>query len=162
VAVEKLVSQAIGAFEVQAQSRTISLKTYIPADLPNLYADEKRLGQVLRNLLGNALAHTPPGGEVSLQAQVQGDDIELTVKDTGSGVEAEQLPYIFERFYRTDNSRTRATGGAGLGLAIVKQLVELQGGRVWAESRAGEGLSVFIALPKFDAGKLSLETAPRS
>ena len=116
-------------------------------DLPVVVADPERVGQVLRNLLSNALHHTPPEGRIVIEAQAVPEGIEVAVRDTGSGIAPDQAPYVFERFYRADPSRNRATGGAGLGLAIVKQLVEAHGGRVWLESTPGEGTTVRFTLP---------------
>ncbi|MFN7930814.1 MAG: ATP-binding protein [Blastocatellia bacterium] len=142
-----IVEQAVSAFAAQAASKGIALQTAIPADLPALYADAERCGQILRNLLANALVHTPDGGRFEIRAQAANAQVEISVTDSGTGIAPEHLPNIFERFYRADSSRTRATGGAGLGLAIVKQLVEAQGGRVWAESEAGKFTTILVALP---------------
>jgi signal transduction histidine kinase len=90
---------------------------------------------------------TPSGGQISLTARLNGSWVCLKVSDSGPGVAPEQLPFVFERFYRADPSRARATGGAGLGLAIVKQLVEAHGGRVWAENRSGTGSVFGFTLP---------------
>ena len=111
-----------------------------------MYADARRLAQILRNLLGNALTHTPPGGTIRLRGRSVGRDVEVTVEDSGPGIAAEHLPFLFERFYRTDASRTRSTGGAGLGLAIVKQLAAAQGGRVWVDSEPGRGSTFGFSL----------------
>ncbi|QLQ08769.1 MAG: sensor histidine kinase [Anaerolineae bacterium] len=97
------------------------------------------MSQVLRNLLDNAITHTPPGGQITVTARQSGTYVEVSVHDTGSGISYEHLPYVFDRFYRADPSRARATGGAGLGLAIVKQLVEAHGGRAWVRSTVGQG-----------------------
>jgi signal transduction histidine kinase len=102
---------------------------------------------VLRNLFNNALEFTPPGGQVGLTVRLDGTWVCLEVSDSGPGIAPELLPFIFERFYRADPSRTRATGGAGLGLAIVKQLVEAQGGRVWVKSTPGTGSWFGFTLP---------------
>jgi signal transduction histidine kinase len=110
---------------------------------------------VLRNLLDNGLTHTPPGGKITVAAHdacpepSRRDDqwVEVSVRDTGAGIAAEDLPYVFERFYRADKSRSRATGGAGLGLAIARSLVEAHGGRIWVESTEGEGCTFTLTLP---------------
>jgi histidine kinase len=116
----------------------VTLKTHLPADMPEVRADGDRLLQVLTNLLGNALRHTPQGGTVTLTAGPRSGEMLIRVMDTGSGIPAEHLPHIFERFYRVDASRSRPGGGSGIGLTISRHLVEAQGGRIWAES-AGEG-----------------------
>jgi signal transduction histidine kinase len=109
--------------------------------------DPDRIEQVLRNLLTNALHYTPEGGRVTVSVVPDGGSITVAVTDTGPGIPPENLPRLFDRFYRVDRSRTRSTGGSGLGLAIVKQLVEAQGGRVWATSQAGKGSTFLFRLP---------------
>jgi signal transduction histidine kinase len=110
-------------------------------------ADATRVGQVLRNLLANAATHTPAGGRIEVAARAADGVVTVSVRDTGPGIAAEHLPRVFERFYRADPSRARATGGAGLGLAIVKGIVEAHGGTVAAASPPGEGLTVRFTLP---------------
>jgi signal transduction histidine kinase len=114
--------------------------------LPAL-ADARRLRQVLRNLLRNALAHTPPGGRVQVLAEARGREVRIVVRDTGRGIPAAHLPLVWERFHRVDPARDRAGGGRGLGLAIVKQFVEGMGGRVAASSVEGEGSTFEVWLP---------------
>lgn len=120
-------------------------------ELPQVDGDPERLRQILRNLLENALRHTPPEGSVELTGQAAGGWVDLRIRDTGPGIDPEHLPHLFDRFYRADPSRERATGGAGLGLAIVKQLVEAHGGRVSAESRPGAGTTFTVRLPAAQA-----------
>jgi histidine kinase len=109
------------------------------SDLPLVLADEDRIIQVLMNLLANALAYTPPGGEVILSAVRIGKEVQLSIKDNGAGIPLESLPHIFDRFYRVDKSRSRAAGGgSGIGLTIARAFVEAHAGRIWVES-AGEG-----------------------
>ena len=152
-----VINQAVNALRAQAASKQLTLKVNTPLDLPFAQADDERVAQVLRNLLINAITHTPPGGQIEISAQTFDSQIEITVSDNGSGIAPEHLPFIFERFYRADESRTRSTGGAGLGLAIVKQLVEAQGGHVRAESNAGTGSSFVVTLPRCDIAKLPME-----
>ncbi len=121
------------------ENKEVHLTPSLPADLPSVLADEDRLIQVLTNLLGNALHHTPAAGTVTVSAMLVNGEVQVSVKDTGVGIPARNLPHIFDRFYRADPSRSRASGGgSGIGLTIAKALVEAQGGRIWAES-AGEG-----------------------
>jgi signal transduction histidine kinase len=101
---------------------------------------------VLGNLVSNALRYTPARGKVTLGAQSAGSEVIITVKDNGSGIPADELPYIFDRFHRGDKSRHSDNGESGLGLAIVKALVESHGGRVWAESKPGEGTRISFSL----------------
>jgi signal transduction histidine kinase len=143
------IDLAVSSLRPQASGRGVTLKADVPADLPLAYADPERVGQILRNLLNNALTHTPAGGVIEIRAETKGDEIEVTVRDTGEGIEPEHLNNIFERFYRTDQSRERATGGAGLGLAIVKQFVSLHGGHIVATSTVGEGSAFVFTLPVF-------------
>jgi signal transduction histidine kinase len=125
-----------------AEEKEIRLELDVPAQLPPAWGNADRLQQVLINLLDNALRHTGAGGKVAVTAKVQGEELAVSVHDTGPGIPPEELPYIFERFYKVEKARTRTTAGTGIGLAIVKGLVEAHGGRVWVESTPGKG-SVF-------------------
>jgi signal transduction histidine kinase len=147
VALADVVERAVGAFGSRAQAEGVPLQVDLPDDLPLVDVDPQRIGQVLRNLLDNGLTHTPPGGQISVTVCVRASWIEVRVSDTGSGIAAEDLPHVFERFYRADRSRSRATGGAGLGLAIAKQLVEAHGGRIEVESQVGHGTQFTFTLP---------------
>lgn len=110
--------------------------------------DPWRFAQVLNNVLDNALRHTPEGGRVELTTQLAENRIQLSVKDSGEGVPPEEAAHLFDRFYRVDKSRARKDGGSGLGLAIAKSIVEMHGGKIWAESETGKGLRVLIDLPR--------------
>jgi signal transduction histidine kinase len=112
-------------------------------------ADPDRLTQVVRNLVRNAVNHTDSGDTIRLAARVRGDDVEFSVSDTGPGIPEEELDRIFERFHRTDDSRRRDVGGSGLGLPIARAIVEAHGGRIWAESRPGEGATIRFTLPGY-------------
>jgi len=163
VALANLVDRAIEAIRPRAEAKGVTLLIDLPEDLPFVDVDPRRISQVLRNLLDNGLAHTPPGGEIAVAARVacpepagvlslsngrgSGQWVEVSVRDTGTGIAAEDLPHVFERFYRADKSRSRATGGAGLGLTIARQLVEAHGGRIWVESVKGEGSVFSFTLP---------------
>lgn len=144
----ELVQRRVSQAEVIAQGKNISLKTDITERLPEIEADGRRVEQVVANLLDNALNHTPQGGTVTIAVSPDKDGILVSVSDTGEGIPPEHLPYIFERFYRVDDARSRKTGGAGLGLAIAKQMVELHGGRIWVESEAGKGSKFSFAMPR--------------
>ena len=102
---------------------------------------------MLRNLLQNTFTHTPPRGEIAIRATTVDSMVVLEVRDTGQGIAAEHVPYVFDRFYRADRSRSRATGGAGLGLAIVKQLVQAHGGEVRVTSTPGVGTTFTFTIP---------------
>jgi signal transduction histidine kinase len=107
--------------------------------------DQDRLSQILDNLIGNAQKYSGSGGAITVSVQVDGGSARLTVADTGPGISQDELPHLFERFYRGD--RTSATSGLGLGLYIVRMLIEAHGGRVWAESEPGEGTRIQVELP---------------
>jgi two-component system phosphate regulon sensor histidine kinase PhoR len=124
------------------RERNLSLVYSSAAGLPRAMADRDRLAQVLSNLIRNAVNHTPDGGIISVEARAAGDQVAITVSDTGIGMEPNDLSRIFDRFYRTDQSRTRDTGGSGLGLAIVRDLLTAMGASIHAESTPGQG-SVF-------------------
>jgi two-component system phosphate regulon sensor histidine kinase PhoR len=115
--------------------------------LPSIEADASRLQEVLYNLLDNAVKYSREGGEIRLRAEPRGKEIALSVSDNGIGINKEDLPRIFERFYRADKSRSADNGGTGLGLAIVKHIVQLHGGRVEAESEVGRGTTLHVLLP---------------
>jgi histidine kinase len=133
----------------QFDEKGVALSLSLPPELPPVLADEDRLTQVLTNLLGNALAYTPAGGEVSVSAQRAGGEVWVSIKDSGVGIPAEHLAHIFDRFYRVDASRSRgAGGGSGIGLTIARRLVEAHGGRIWAESEGeGKGSVFTFTLP---------------
>ena len=142
-----IVEQAIAILRPRADAKGITLMTELPAVLPLVDVDPTRVGQVLRNLLNNAVAHTPSGGEITVSARVLDQEVAVSVHDTGSGIAPEHLPYVFDRFYRADKSRARQTGGAGLGLAIAKQLVVAHGGSISVESVAGQSSTFAFTLP---------------
>ncbi|HEV8637483.1 MAG TPA: ATP-binding protein [Chloroflexota bacterium] len=129
------------------RERRVTVVTAVAPDLPPALADRRRVVQVLANLVRNALRHTPEGGLVALRAERRDDRAWVAVEDTGVGIPPERLPHVFERFYRGDDARDRASGGAGLGLAIVRELVEAMGGDVAAESTVGQGSRFSFRLP---------------
>jgi signal transduction histidine kinase len=128
------------------ESGKVELIADIPANLPCALVDEGRLEQIVRNLLRNAIRHTPPGGVVVLSAAAEPDAIIVQVKDTGEGIAPADLPHIFERFYRATSARERDSSGAGIGLALVKELAEAMGGSVTAASAPGQGACVSVRL----------------
>lgn len=144
-----LASEAIDRITPLAATKGIHLRSQVPAELPPLNIDAERLGQALFNLLENAVRHTPAGGTIEITAQRHGEHLHLIVQDNGTGIPAEHLPHIFERFYRADRARNPAEGRAGLGLSIVKSIVEAHGGVVKAESEGmpGKGSAFTISLP---------------
>lgn len=150
VDIREVIDKAVMSLKPQAREKEVSLRVEIPTELPWVKADPERLGQVLRNLVKNAIINTPPGGEITIFARAVDMQVEVSVQDNGMGIAAEHLPYVFERFYRADQSRARSTGGAGLGLAIVKQLVEAQGGKVAIDSQIDAGTRVSFTSPIAD------------
>jgi two-component system OmpR family sensor kinase/two-component system sensor histidine kinase BaeS len=151
--VRQLLTDVRDSFACRAGDAGVALVLDVPDALPPLAGDPQRLGQVLGNLLANALRHTPAGGQVTLTAALDPDDpvpshVLLRVADNGQGIPAEDLPRIFDRFWRGDPARSHGAGaGSGLGLAIAKGLVEAHGGGIWAESRVGEGTTISLGLP---------------
>jgi signal transduction histidine kinase len=142
-----LAQAAVSQFQAQAEAAGVALNVETASGMPTLLLDHQRIGQVLSNLLSNALRHTPRGGRVVCRVVGDRERVEFRVEDTGSGIPPEALPHIFERFYRADGSRARAEGGTGLGLTIAKQLVEAHGGRISARSEPGRGTAVVFSLP---------------
>ncbi len=148
VSVSDLVEADVARLGFQFEEKGVALVTDVPPDLPPVQADEDRIGQVLLNLVGNALQYTPAGGQVWVTARRQGSEIRISVRDTGVGIAPEHLSLIFSRFYRVDKSRARAGGGSGIGLTIARHLVEAHGGRIWAESPGlGQGSIFSFTLP---------------
>ncbi|MGD8623709.1 MAG: ATP-binding protein [Anaerolineae bacterium] len=143
VPVARLVEATADRLGRQFEEKGVALAVEVPSDLPPVLADEDRIGQVLLNLVGNALQYTPAGGRVWVRASREGDAVRLVVEDTGVGISAEHLPHIFERFYRVDKSRARAGGGSGIGLTIAKYLVEAHGGQMRGTSAGPDQGSTF-------------------
>jgi signal transduction histidine kinase len=131
----------------QAERASVSLSAVLPPDLPLVLGDISLIERVLSNLIENALAFTPAGGTVRVGLAAGEGSVRVSVADTGSGISAEDLPHIFDRFYRADKSRDRASGGAGLGLAIAKQIVELHASPLEVESEPGRGALFTFSLP---------------
>ena len=150
VSITELLEHAAAAHAPGAANSNIELKTELAADLPLLEADPDRLARVFGNLLDNALAHTPAGGIVTLSAKQNGNGggLRISISDTGPGIAAEDLPHVFQRFYRADKSRHRDGNGSGLGLAISKSIVNAHKGKIWAENLPGMGTRFVIELPQ--------------
>ena len=144
----ELVSGVVDRLALQFSDKDVILRTTLSPGLPEVRADAARIIQVLVNILGNALQYTPEGGEVQLTVERRGDEVQFLVQDTGRGIPPADLPHIFERFYRVDKSRARASGGSGIGLTISKHIVEAHGGRIWAASEGpGQGSAFGFTLP---------------
>ena len=143
----ELVDVAVKGMSIAAREKGIRLAVKAETNGMNLVADRNRVTQVLSNLLSNALRHTPVGGRISVRVRSEDGWVHFGISDTGEGIAAEDIPHVFDRFYRADKSRSRRGGGSGLGLAIAKQLVEAHGGRIWVESERGKGSTFHFTLP---------------
>ena len=139
-----ILRNAAERLEQQAERAGVTLRV---ADAPVILvsADAERIEQVILNVIHNAIKFTPPGGLIDCRAVARDTHVAVSVRDTGVGISAANLPRIFERFYKTD--RSRAGGGTGLGLAIARHVVELHGGHIWAESVEGQGTTIIFTLP---------------
>lgn len=143
-----VIRQTSTRLSPQFEEKGVDLTVEIQPNLPVVYADEDRISQVLLNLMGNALQYTPAGGTVFVSTETHDGEVRVCIKDTGIGVTSEHLPYLFDRFYRVDKSRSRAGGGSGIGLTITRHLVEAHGGRIWAASDGpGQGSTFGFSLP---------------
>ena len=147
VRVKELFNNLIHDWKEKFAAKNLKVVVDLPPDLQTIRADETRVQEVLYNLLENAVKYSREGGEIRLQAARRGSEIVLNVSDDGIGISRDQLPRIFERFYRADKARSREHGGTGLGLAIAKHIAQLHGGRIEAESELGRGTTIRMFLP---------------
>jgi signal transduction histidine kinase len=146
--VAEIVRRALAAAQPPAEAKGLTIEAKLPEGQAIAEVAPERIGQVLRNLLSNAITHTSGAGHITVDLKDDGDALHIGVADTGDGIPPEDLPYVFERFYRADPSRVRATGGAGLGLTIARRLVEAHGGIIGVESEVGKGSRFTFTLPK--------------
>ncbi|MHB0914362.1 MAG: sensor histidine kinase [Thermoleophilia bacterium] len=152
--VAPLVERVTARLRPQFDLKRVALDTGIdPA--ASVLADADKLEQVMINLLDNALLYTDPGGSVTISATPRGASTEISVRDTGRGIPSQDLPYVFERFYRSDKSRSRDSGGSGIGLTIVKSYVEALGGAITIDSAEGEGTAMLVSLPAAESKETS-------
>jgi signal transduction histidine kinase len=142
-----LVSDTIESMKELAHQRGVTLQGHVEEGVDPALFDVQRVSRVIINLIGNALRHTPQGGKVEIRARRSSGQVHVEVSDTGEGIRPEDLPHVFDRFYRSEKSRSRSTGGAGLGLAIAKGLVEAHGGCIEANSEPVEGTCFRFTLP---------------
>jgi signal transduction histidine kinase len=145
-----LISDTLESFSELATRQAVALEGQVEPGVDLVYMDTQRIGRVLNNLVGNALRYTPPSGKVLVRASPDVSGFLVEVIDTGEGIPPEDLPRVFERFYRSEKSRNRLTGGAGLGLAIAYGIVEAHGGKIGVESTLGQGTRFWFTLPHVD------------
>jgi signal transduction histidine kinase len=143
----EILQRVIAHIHPTLEEKQIALEAQIADDLPTVAVDPQRIEQVLLNLLDNACRYTPPGGKIVLSAYREDGAVHVSVRDGGPGIAPEDLPHIFERFYRGDKSRARSSGGTGLGLSIAKALIEAHGGKIWAENAPQGGACFHFTVP---------------
>jgi signal transduction histidine kinase len=141
-----LLRESLASFESQAAAQHATLYSEIAADMPSIEIDPDRVQQTIGILISNALRYTPPQGSITVAARSDRASVTIEVADTGSGIALDDLPYVFERFYRADKSRSRESGGSGLGLAIARSIVEAHGGSIAARSETGQGTTISVTL----------------
>lgn len=147
-AISDLISDTLESFSGQARDREVTLTGMAAPGVDPVICDARQIGRVLNNLVSNALRHTPSGGKVTVHAYPTREGVIVEITDTGEGIRPEDMPHIFEQFYRGEKSRSRATGGAGLGLAIARAIVEAHGSQIRVESRLGSGTRFHFILPQ--------------
>ena len=143
---QEVIPQILEPFRPLWESKRLKVEVEVSSSLPSIHRDQGAFRQILSNLIDNAIKFTPPGGQIGVRASIQGEDLQVAVKDSGVGIPSTELPRIFERFYRADANQPRPPESTGLGLAIVKHLVLSQGGQVWAESELGAGSTFYFTL----------------
>jgi two-component system phosphate regulon sensor histidine kinase PhoR len=147
IRVEALVNGCVETARLNAKARGLQIHVDLQENAPAVRGDGAQLGEVLQNLLDNALQYTPSGGQIEVKACSNGNDVIFTVADTGIGIPESDLERVFERFYRVDAARSREAGGTGLGLAIARHIVDAHGGRIWVESAVGQGSRFHFSIP---------------
>jgi two-component system phosphate regulon sensor histidine kinase PhoR len=158
VSVNDLLAAVMRDWEKKFAEKNLRVIVDPASDVQTITADETRLREVLYNLLDNAVKYSGQGAEIRLGAQRRDGQVTLSVSDTGIGIGEEDLPRIFERFYRVDKARSSELGGTGLGLSIVKHIAQLHGGRVEAESELGRGTTIRVLLPTENPAKVDRVT----
>jgi signal transduction histidine kinase len=149
VSLSDLISDTLESFSQLALQHEVKLEGQVASNVDPVFMDTQAIGRVFNNLISNALRHTPRGGEIKVEARRSGSGVEVTVSDTGEGIRPQDIPHIFERFYRGDasRSRNRGTGGAGLGLAIARGIIQAHGGDIQVASNAGQGTRFIFHIP---------------
>lgn len=146
ISISEIMTKNLNGFEAMIKEKNLHISVH--NDCSELQADAEKINRVIINLLSNAIKYTDDGGNIDINIYETKDSTVLSIRDTGIGISSDEMPYIFERFYRTDKSRNRKTGGSGLGLSIVKSIVEAHGGKVSAESQPNQGSCFKVTLPK--------------
>jgi two-component system phosphate regulon sensor histidine kinase PhoR len=147
ISLPEFLPEILRDWEKRLEAKQLKAHLDVPLDLPKLEADESRLQEIIYNLLDNAVKYSRAGGAITLRAAVEGDRVRISVSDEGIGIREDDLPRIFERFYRADKARSRELGGTGLGLSIVKHIAQLHGGTAQAQSEPGKGTTISVLLP---------------
>lgn len=148
VDVPVLIGFCMETIRIKAEAKNLTLQSDLSVSLPQVHGDAWWLRQVFQNILDNAVEYSIPGGRITVWAKDEGEEVQVTIMDTGIGIRKEMLPHIFERFYRGDASRSSRGGGTGLGLAIVKELVRIHNGRIQVDSQPGQGTNFSVFIPK--------------
>jgi signal transduction histidine kinase len=157
-----LIDETLAVIGPECEQAGITLENRISPDTPLVLADSDRITQVLLNLLDNARRYTPRGGRIAVEAKPAGNMLSISVSDTGQGINPEDLPHIFERFFKIDRARTGSASGSGLGLSIVKAIITAHGGTISAESKPGEGTRILFSLPFARDTHTAVVTTPAS
>ena len=148
VNVNGMVGEAIEQAKQKLSSGLPQIHNEVPLGYPSVSVDRDKIMRVFSNILSNALKYTPPEGKVTISAEEENDFIKILVEDTGSGISKEELPKVFERFYRVEKTRSRDFGGTGLGLSIARKIIEAHGGKIWIDSSLEQGTRVYFTLPR--------------
>ena len=144
---EKSLEHTAELMKAGAEKQNIALRVEIPVGLPLIQSDQQSMEELMSNLLGNAINYSPEGGEIVVSAGLKEGFLEVRVSDTGIGIAVEEIPKIFDKFYRVKDPRARHVRGTGLGLAIVKAIVDCSGGSVQVDSKPGQGTTFRVLLP---------------
>ena len=142
-----LVQEVLQTVELTAEDKQQQI-IFAQQDEVNIHADKRRIKQVLLNLIGNAIKYTPDNGEVTIRIHQKNSGVEVAVTDTGIGIAAQDLPYVFDKFYRVQSKETSNIKGTGLGLAITRSIIEAHNGRIWVNSTVGQGTTFAFSLPE--------------
>ena len=147
ISLPEFLPEILDDWKKRLEAKQLKSRLDVPQDLPRLEADESRLQEIIYNLLDNAVKYSQAGGMITLRAAAEDDQMRISVSDEGIGIRENDLPRIFERFYRADKARSRELGGTGLGLSIVKHTAQLHGGTAQAQSEPGKGTTISVLLP---------------